>query len=339
MQQALERAGHVHAAIAGVTIEPLPASKGLIGDLAIVHVEYEGEPDLASAPRRLALKLPAQSPDSRRIGSMLNAYGREAAFYDHVAARTAHAARCFYNGADPTTDRWALAIEYIDADPFDPVRGATEAQATAAIDALAALHGAWWGAATEFEWMPGFDRGGVGGLAPLWEQNLPVFTERYRESLPGDTANWVTAFAPALADWSNEAAGGPLTLVHADYRIDNLLFRGDRVTIIDWQTAMRAPAAMDLSCFITTSLTIDGRRTHEDALIDRYLAGLAEHGVEADRSWFMRSYDENLLWWMGQFGNNLAHLRPDDVAVQNALTAMVERVYSAGNDHDVGRLL
>ncbi len=342
LRQALIDDGRIQDTIAAVTIEPMAHSKGLIGDLALVHIDYTGPARPHSdRPDRLALKLPAANPDSRRIGTMLNAYGREAAFYEHVAggATASRLARCFCNLGDPALDRWALAIEFIEPDPFDFFAGATDAQAHAAIDALADVHATWWGGATEFEWMPGFDRGGVGGLQPLWINNLPAFVERYRDVLPGPTAEWVQHFAPQLADWSSRASTEPLTLVHADYRIDNMLFHADGVTIIDWQTAMRAPAAMDVSCFIATSLQIDQRRDGEADLIDRYVGAVEARGVVVDRSWFLRSYDENLLWWMGQFGNNLAHLNPGDDLVQQALTTMVERVYAAGHDHNVGRLL
>jgi hypothetical protein len=61
--------------------------------------------------------------------------------------------------------------------------------------------------------------------------------------------------------------------------------------------------------------------------------------MHVDRAWFLRSYDENLLWWMCQFGNNLAHLDPGDNAAGAALATMVERVYTAALDRDVGRLL
>jgi hypothetical protein len=84
---------------------------------------------------------------------------------------------------------------------------------------------------------------------------------------------------------------------------------------------------------------VANRRLNEAALIDRYLARLATSGVDVDRGWFLESYDENVLWWMGQFGNNLAHLDPDDKTTQDALTAMVERVYTTALDRNVGRLL
>jgi len=93
-------------------------------------------------------------------------------------------------------------------------------------------------------------------------------------------------------------------MVHSDYRLDNLLFHNGQVTMIDWQTTMWAPAAMDVSCFLTTSLSIESRRQNEGALVDRYLQRL-----------------------------------DDAFEVQAALTTMVERVYTAAVDRNVGRLL
>jgi len=337
MQGALAEGEVLAAEVASLAVEPMAASKGLIGDLVTIHVTYaEGD-----GPAAFVLKLPAANPDSRRIGEMLNAYGREVAFYRHVAPHAAgtRLATCYYSGEDDSAGRWAVLLEHIEADEVDFVAGATTAQANAAVDALADFHHLWWDEQTPFVWMPGFDVTGVGGLQPLWLSNLPVFVDKYRASLPGPTVEWVLAFAPQLAAWSRRAATEPLTMVHSDYRIDNLLFQGDQVTMIDWQTAMRAPAAMDLSCFIATSLSVESRPEHETALISRYLERLQSLGTNVDPEWFATSYDENLLWWMGQFGNNLAHLDPGDAATQAGLTTMVERVYTAALDRNVGRLL
>lgn len=336
-QAALVEGGADHVDLATIAVEPMHHSKGLIGDLATVHVTYAA----GSGPTQFVVKLPAANPDSRRIGDMLQAYAREVAFYRHVApqATGTQLATCFYAGADEADGRWAVILEAIDADEFDFFSGATSQQANAAVDALADFHARWWDTDVPFNWMPGFDATGVGGLQSFWITNLPSFVERYQAVLPGPTADWVLAFAPRLAEWSQRAATEPLTMVHSDYRIDNLLFQGDQVTMIDWQTAMRAPAAMDLSCFITTSLSVANRRLNESDLIDRYLNRLLSSGVRVDRSWFLQSYDENVLWWMGQFGNNLAHLDPGDDVVQAALTSMVERVYTAALDRNIGRLL
>jgi len=334
---AIRHGGVLDADFASVAVEPMDPSKGLIGDLANVHLTYAR----GSGPSELVLKLPAQSPDSRKIGDMLGAYAREVAFYREVATRSegTRLAKCYYSGADEKAGRWALLLESIPADEFDFFGGATSAQANAAVDALADFHQRWWNASEPLPWMPGFDKSGVGGLQPMWLANLPHFVDRYRPSLPGNTDEWVLRFAHQLTDWCQRAALEPLTMVHSDYRIDNLLFQGDQVTIIDWQTAMRAPPAMDLASFIATSLSIADRRDNEAVLIDRYLDRLAARGTTVDRTWFLRSYDENVLWWMGQFGNNLAFLTPRNEAVQHGLTTMVERVFTTAVDRNVSRLL
>ena len=334
---ALREGGVLDVDIASVRVEPMHPDKGLIGDIAVVHAAYLR----GSGPASFVVKLPAANADSRRIGEMLRAYGREVAFYRLVAPQASQTRlpQCYYSGQDEAAGRWAIVLEAIEADEFDAVAGATTSQATSAVDALADFHAAWWESSTVFDWMPGFDVNDLGGLQALWLTNLPVFVERYHHVLPGPTAEWVLAFAPKLTEWASAAATEPLTMVHSDYSIDNLLFRDDQVTIIDWQTTMRAPAAMDLSCFIATSLATDVRRRDESALIDRYLDRLDYRGVTVERDWFLRSYDENLLWWMGQFGNNLAHLHPADDSAQAALTEMVKRVYTTALDRDLGRLI
>lgn len=109
--------------------------------------------------------------------------------------------------------------------------------------------------------------------------------------------------------------------------------------MIDWQTALRGPGAMDLTCFLATSLSVESRRELEGSLVERYLKALAAAEIQIDADWFAQSYDENLLWWMCQFGNNLSRLRPDDPETQAALDTMIERTYTAGLDRNVGRLL
>lgn len=336
--------GGLDVAVVDVTVEPFGASVGLLGDLARVHIDVR-EPN--SGPSSVIVKLPASDPGGRQVGSMLRAWAREVAFYQELAPASpgARVPRCYYAGADPAAERWVVVLEDCPAVAVDPAVGATEAQATAAVDALAQFHRTWWERGRDFEWMPGFDTTGVGGLQAAWLDALPEFRRRYGHVTPGPTAEWVERFATILPDWSDRTARAPLTVVHADYRLDNLLFAPGSgaetvvVTMIDWQTALRGPGAMDLTSFCATSLTIGDRRAAEADLIARYLSGLAIGGVEVDPERFAISYDENLLWWMGQFANNLARLEPDDADTQGALDTMIERTYTAALDRNVGRLL
>lgn len=338
--------------VAAVDVQPLGATVGFLGDLARVVVTY-GRGD---GPPSVIVKLPTADPGGHQVGSILRAWAREVAFYREVAPASpgARVPRCWHTGSDDGADggagRWVVVLEDVPADPVDTGRGATAAQAEAAVSALAELHAAWWSGAgpRRFEWMPGFDTTGVGGLAPLWADAHPRFLERYGHVVPAPTDRWLLELAGWLAGWSERAAGEPLTVVHADYRLDNLLFsptpaggRADEVsvTVIDWQTALRGPGPMDLTSFVATALAVGDRRRWEDDLIGRYVDGLGARGRPVDPAWLSRSYDENLLWWMGQFANNLSRLAPDDPAARHALDTMVERTFTAALDRDCGRLL
>ena len=138
-----------------------------------------------------------------------------------------------------------------------------------------------------------------------------------------------------LAEWSAAMARGPLTVVHADYRLDNLVIDdAGRVTVLDWQTTLIGPAAMDVASFLATSLTVADRRTWEDDLFAAYAAvagttvGAVRHGVRL-----------HLLWWMALYANNLSRLEPDDPRAVAMLHSTVQRTFTAAVDHDCGALL
>lgn len=334
--------GGLPVTVAAVDVRPLGATVGFLGDLARVAVTYSD----GDGPPTVIVKLPTADPGGHQVGSMLRAWAREVAFYRQVAPASpgARVPRCWHSGTDEAAGRWVLVLEDVPSTVIDTERGATGAQATAAVSALARFHAAWWNdgadpSAPRFTWMPGFDTTGVGGLAPLWAEAHPRFLERYGHVVPSPTDRWLLELAGWLGPWSARAADEPLTVVHADYRLDNLLISGTSVTMIDWQTALRGPGTMDLTSFVATALAVEDRRAWEEDLIDGYARGLTAQGHPVDRAWLNRSYDENLLWWMGQFANNLSRLAPDDPVARQALDTMVERTFTAALDRRCGRLL
>jgi aminoglycoside phosphotransferase (APT) family kinase protein len=89
-----------------------------------------------------------------------------------------------------------------------------------------------------------------------------------------------------------DADDAPRTVVHGDYRLDNLLFDptpgGVPVTVVDWQTCTHGPAMQDVAYFIGAAMPPTGRRDAESALVDGYYAGLVAAGVGGygwDRCW------------------------------------------------------
>lgn len=322
-----------------IDVEPLGPGVGFLGDVARVRVRYR--PGHQSGPASVMVKIPPADPGGRQVGSMLNVWAREQAFYREVAPSSpgAQVPICHHTGADPDQGRWVLVLEDCPSEPLDAAVGASDEQAMAAVDALVGFHAHWWQAERILEWMPGLDRTSFAGLSGAWSEATPLFLDRYGHLLPDGTEEWLRACPSWLPDWSARAGREPVTIVHADYRLDNLRYHDGRMTIIDWQTALRGPGAMDLSSFVVTGCTIERRRRLEPDLLDRYARGLAAAGVTVDPAWLGQSYDENLLWWMGQFASNLARLEPDDAGAQAALDTMIERTFTAAADRDVGRLL
>ena len=323
--------------ITGVHIERVGLNTGFLGRLARLELTYEMG---ATGPDSLVLKIPTDDPGGLEVGTMLGVWAREARFFSDVAHLCpARVPRCYYNGADAGSGAYALVLE--DCGPgqlADQSAGATDAQALAAIDALALVHAQWWGCPRPFPWMPGFDRVGFSPLQAAMRAALGPFTARFASLVEPVTLIWLARFVETLPQWAASLSERPLTLVHADYRLDNLLFAADGLpTIIDWQTALWGPGAMDLASFCATSLTIPARRRLEPQLLQRYRAGIEAAGHTLTAAALLSSYRECLLWWMAIFANNLSRIDPTDESAQDLFEHMIVRTYRAAADHDAGK--
>jgi hypothetical protein len=71
-------------------------------------------------------------------------------------------------------------------------------------------------------------------------------------------------------------ASPPCTLLHGDYRFDNLLYDDEAMFVTDFQTVLRGRPAIDLAYFVTGSVVED---VDEDVLIDAYCDELVTRGI------------------------------------------------------------
>jgi hypothetical protein len=112
------------------------------------------------------------------------------------------------------------------------------------------------------------------------EQMTPrvrAFGDAYSEQIP--------AMFASLCD-------GPLTLSHADWRLDNLFFTSDParpVIAVDWQLIDRSVGPRDVAYLVTQSLELSSTAEFVKAL-DIYLDELAASGVTVDRDWALLKY-------------------------------------------------
>ena len=280
----LERAG-VGATVRTVTSERV--GTGQMGSCFRLHVTYaDGE-----GPDRLIVKLPAAEADTRAAGTL--GYRCETSFYrdftDRISTRLP---RCFFTAADAVTNGFTLVLEDLaPAEPGDQIAGCTVDEALAAAINVAGLHAATWNdpSVRELDWlipdltaMPDF-------TADFLGKATGQFLQRY-EVEPG-TATVLRRFADRFVAWATGRAE-PYSLLHSDYRLDNLLFApagaADPVAAVDWQVVTVGLPLRDVAFLLATGLSPQDRRRGERAIVGAYHRRLVELGVtgyHAERCW------------------------------------------------------
>ena len=91
---------------------------------------------------------------------------------------------------------------------------------------------------------------------------------------------------------------GPHTLLHGDVHAGNVYYvDGNRGGLIDWQLSLRGCWALDFAYLMITALDPEQQATHETTLLRRYLAALADRGVEPppfDQAWLL--YRQHVIY-------------------------------------------
>jgi hypothetical protein len=284
----LRRSGTLPDGVAVTAVEETPVGTGQLGDCRRLVLTYDAEVD---APATLVAKVPSSDETSRATGMAMRTYETEVRFYQELAATVdVRAPGCHHAEYHPDTGDFVLLLEDLaPAEQGDQVAGCTVEAAASVLEEAVRLHAPRWGdpALGELEWLERYSEEGRDQLRGLLTVLFPNFVERYADRLDGDVLAMGERFIDRLDDYY-ERRPEPLTVVHNDFRLDNMLFDGDAVAVVDWQTVGRGPAMADVSYFLGAGLTTDDRRAHEEDLLRGYHAGLAASGIEGyswDRLW------------------------------------------------------
>jgi len=265
-------------AISAVKAEPV--GTGQVSDSYRLHLTYNGTADM---PPTLIAKVPAADPASRSAARTFRTYEIEACFYDQLApGLPVSLARCYYAAYDADPDEYVVLLEDLaPALPGDQLAGLHPEDAAAAVAELAALHAAGWNSPelAALHWLNRSGAETTALLAAAISDLYPGFRDRYAGRLEQGTLTLIEDFLPRAGSYL-AGTDEPRTIVHGDFRADNLLFGRDRPVVLDWQTAGFGVAAADLSYFLASSLPVATRRQYEEALVHRYHAGLLRRGVE-----------------------------------------------------------
>lgn len=236
----------------------------------------------AGAPDRLVAKLAGGDPASRSV--VAEGYRNEIGFYTEVAATVAiDAPACWYAAiSDDNTSFVLLMDDLAPAEPGQQVRGCTLDEARAAVRNLAGLHGPRWQDPTlwDIAWLQRQSPESAEFLGQILAGAVPTFLERFGDALDDDTVATIEAVPGHVPAWLMTRPER-YSLIHGDYRPDNLMFMpdGSRVSTVDWQTLGLGLPGRDVGYFLATSLDPAARARHERELVGTYHEALLAHGV------------------------------------------------------------
>lgn len=279
---ALREAGSLSdAAVSEIRVQPLgTAGVGFLSGLARVELRFDRA--APAAPQSLVAKFPAAG-DTRELGDSLNAYEREIRFYREIAPRSpVRTPRCYGTTLDVDQGAFVLLLE--DGTPWragDQVRGLTQQEAEECLRTIAPFHAQWWQSAEleHLTWMPLENM----DLLTLFDQNWPAFRARFAPELTPAELEVGEHLCRHGALLLERIAARPHTLVHWDYRADNLLFDDGSterpVVVLDWQLTERSVGAYDVGRLLGGSL----REKEPDyrRLVALWHAELLANGVTA----------------------------------------------------------
>jgi len=254
---------------------------GLMSQVAQLRVSYDTF--APGAPATLIAKLPPLDETVRGHGVRLGFFECEAQFYQQLAERSQiPTPRCFFTRYDPANGAFLTLLEDLSgARRGDITVGCSLDEGMAAMRALAALHAAWWNSESlaHLPWLQ-TRRTRLELALEMIDEAWPTFVSRFAEGLGRDQLQALAGLRPLVSRSLDALSGGSLTLLHGDYKLDNMFFRDDdSVTVFDWGLVSAGPAMFDVAYFLGLNLEPGVRRRHEAQLLRAYQDGIAAHGV------------------------------------------------------------
>jgi phosphotransferase family enzyme len=238
-------------------------------------------------PACIVAKCPSTSAESRQIAKTVHNYTFEIRWYQDLAGEIPVACPPCYHAeiAENEVDFALLLGDMAPARQGDQLEGATIPMIEAAIGEAAKLHAPLWNSPRldDYAWfgLGAANKTLVSALLPGLYQG---FKDRYRDRLDANILEMGDAYIARL-DAHLDQPPQSRTVVHSDFRIDNLLFHPETgaVTVVDWQTVGIGIGPTDIAYLIGTSIADPVQRAaEEERLFASYVAQLQAQGVDAD---------------------------------------------------------
>lgn len=270
-----------NAAVTKLNYEPV--GQGLLGEIFRFSIGYDHHED--GAPATLIGKFAPTDASRRESGAQMGVYLTETRFYQAIASTLpVRAPKCYAAAIDERTHAFGLLME--DASPArqgDQLAGCSKADAEHAMRQAAAIHAPYFcrPAIRDIGWMKSRQKV-YGTVCAQFDEYVRAFKERYDGRLSAEYWKVIDDFAPLAAEFALKSTSR-FSLVHSDYRLDNLLFdlRGgeEPVIVFDWQGLAAENPGIDVAYFMGSSYPVDRRASDERDLLHCYHDELRSLGL------------------------------------------------------------
>ena len=272
-----------HISITEVSQSTVGEGTGMMSELCRLHLTPSSQ--VSDLPATLIAKYPSRNPTNREVAMSFNLYEREVRYFAELDAQTT---ACAPPTHIATLDGDNFVIIMQDMQDYavgDQTAGADLHQSELAIDELARLHSAFYGQVDHLDWIPGIaDSYHADNMYNFCGGAWDVMVDAFADSVPPPITALKTPFLAKLPALQQRMNASPRTLVHGDFRMENILYgtqpEHHKAVIIDWQGPLLGQGLVDVCLMLGQSTRTSIRRAHERALLDRYVAGLRAEGCE-----------------------------------------------------------
>jgi hypothetical protein len=287
LTDALRSTGIIQTAkVTSFETEVIGEGSGFIGQLARVKLHYDAAE--AGAPASLIAKFPAAGAAGREIGNLFDFYRREIKFYEEIAHEIELSTpKRYYSASNLDTGEHILLLE--DMHPArvgDHAEGCTLEEAELALRNIAKFHATWWESPRLEEiadWMPMIDAPVHQSAQNSYQQAWAPFIENFGDRMTPAMRKTAEEIAQNVIKLQSSIADRPHTIIHGDYRTDNLFFEtaagGAPFSVADWQIACRGRGIFDVAYLLCGGLDAELRAANEERLVRLYHDTLVANGV------------------------------------------------------------
>ena len=240
------------------------------------------------APASVVGKFPSTDATSLQTAAVMRLYMRETSFYARIApGARIRTPRVFLNHFDPATHDFCVLFEDLTpARPGDQLHRLQPDDAALPWRKSPACTPPYWASAALDAHCLGLPEAETTQIALMVPTVAGRFRDRFDSVLERDIMDaamrLVTLARPLLFDMPPYR-----TVLHGDFRLDNLLFEAKggawRLATLDWQTVGRGCGTLDASYFLGAGLREADRARHEAELLRVYHEKLRAYGVEIMR--------------------------------------------------------